>query len=404
MFSSLGLRTVDGSFNNLVPGQQFFGAADQQFPRLLDPSFQTAEAVPPGFGPPGSTSYTQTSGLVFDSQPRTISNLIVDQTASNPAAYETAYSAGADGIFSYAAQAGADGLFGTADDGLGADGLLGGGDDTDDVLNDGAHIVNGLRTDGTAFQTFKFDNVTPDVGLSAPFNSWFTLFGQFFDHGLDLVNKGGSGTIIIPLQPDDPLFVAGSPTNFMTLTRTTNDPGPDGILGNADDIHEAVNQTTPFVDQNQTYTSHRLAPGVSARVCAQRRGRSGLDRQADQWRQRRHRQLGGSQGSGQGDARPRAERCGCIECAAARDRRLRQLHPRRERFCQVAVTVTETVDRCQQFYRGHGSRPRPAHLPDPLCLAGDAYGAGTGHAFLNDIAHHAVPGTFDPEVRGRWRR
>ena len=54
-------------------------------------------------------------------------------------------------------------------------------------------------------------NVAPDEGLSAPFNSWFTLFGQFFDHGLDLVNKGGSGTVFIPLQPDDPLYVAGQP-------------------------------------------------------------------------------------------------------------------------------------------------------------------------------------------------
>ena len=33
-------------------------------------------------------------------------------------------------------------------------------------------------------------------------------------------------------------------------------PGPDGILGTADDIHEHENTTTPFVDQNQTYTSH----------------------------------------------------------------------------------------------------------------------------------------------------
>ena len=31
-----------------------------------------------------------------------------------------------------------------------------------------------------------------------------TFFGQFFDHGLDLVTKGGTGTIFIPLQPDDP--------------------------------------------------------------------------------------------------------------------------------------------------------------------------------------------------------
>src|SRR4029450_11737336 len=32
--------------------------------------------------------------------------------------------------------------------------------------------------------------------------------------------------------------------------------GPDGVLGTADDIHENSNTTTPFVDQNQTYSSH----------------------------------------------------------------------------------------------------------------------------------------------------
>ena len=40
---SFGLRTVDGSCNNLQPGQATYGAADQTFPRLTDPVFQTAE-------------------------------------------------------------------------------------------------------------------------------------------------------------------------------------------------------------------------------------------------------------------------------------------------------------------------------------------------------------------------
>src|SRR5262249_60750720 len=68
-----GLRTVDGSFNNLVPvpDQHLFGAADQLFPRLLAPRFRTAEN--------GST-YAQNSGTVFDSEPRLVSNLVVDQT------------------------------------------------------------------------------------------------------------------------------------------------------------------------------------------------------------------------------------------------------------------------------------------------------------------------------------
>ena len=52
-----GLRTVDGSFNNLVqvPDQHLFGAADVIFPRLLVPSFRDAEPAPGTTGP--VTSY-----------------------------------------------------------------------------------------------------------------------------------------------------------------------------------------------------------------------------------------------------------------------------------------------------------------------------------------------------------
>ena len=206
--------------------QDQFGAANNTFPRLLPPVFQTAEVKPAGFFGPGDpagttpTSYTQTSGFVFDSDPRTISNLIVDQTANNPAAVAAAAATPGSTI---AMSPGLDGVFGTADD-----------------------------------KPVEFiPNVKPDFGLTVPFNAWMTFFGQFFDHGLDLVTKGnGSGTIFIPLKPDDPLYVPGSPTNFMVLTRATNLPGPDGIVGTADDIHEQENTTSPFVDQNQTYSSH----------------------------------------------------------------------------------------------------------------------------------------------------
>ena len=120
------------------------------------------------------------------------------------------------------------------------------------VVRDAALEPFGIAMDGDNVQ---IGNVAPDAGLSAPFNSWFTLFGQFFDHGLDLVNKGGSGTVFVPLQPDDPLYVEGSHTNFMVLTRATVSPGTDGVFGTSDDVRP-VNTTTPFVDQNQTYTSH----------------------------------------------------------------------------------------------------------------------------------------------------
>ncbi|MEQ1713634.1 MAG: hypothetical protein ABL908_19870, partial [Hyphomicrobium sp.] len=46
----------------------------------------------------------------------------------------------------------------------------------------------------------------------APVNSWFGIFGQFFDHGLDLIGKGGQGTSIkISFAQDDPLFGAQGP-------------------------------------------------------------------------------------------------------------------------------------------------------------------------------------------------
>src|SRR2546421_7657399 len=80
-----GLRTVDGSFNNLVPvpDQHLFGAADRLFPRLLTPNFRDAEPAPGTTGP--VTSYKQNTGTVFDSEPRLVSNLIVDQTTTKPA-------------------------------------------------------------------------------------------------------------------------------------------------------------------------------------------------------------------------------------------------------------------------------------------------------------------------------
>lgn len=34
-----GLRTVDGSLNHLLPGQERRAAADELFPRLLDPNY-----------------------------------------------------------------------------------------------------------------------------------------------------------------------------------------------------------------------------------------------------------------------------------------------------------------------------------------------------------------------------
>ncbi|MGA9278803.1 peroxidase family protein, partial [Ilumatobacter sp.] len=214
-----GLRTVDGSFNNLLEGNERIGAGNEVMPRLLPIEWREGDVPPPMSPPnppgvsdicptPGTTCYEQTdaNAFVYDADPRVISNLIVDNSIDNPAAVDAA-----------------------------AD-------------NPGSVIL----PDGDVY----LPNIMADEGLSAPVNLWFVFFGQFFDHGLDMVNKGGSGTIVVPLNPDDPLYVPGSPTNFMMLTRATNGPGPDGIIGTDDDEREHENRTTPWVDQNQTYTSH----------------------------------------------------------------------------------------------------------------------------------------------------
>ena len=206
--------------------QTDFGAADKLFPRLLDPFFRndqdgdTFDANGPGPGGVINNTDFGQQGDVVDADPRIISNLIVDQTSRQS-------------------------------------GRGGGGWRS----RRGRHLGHRRRcperrrlhparayrrgwSSGTAddIEEFSFDNVAPDAGLSAPFNLWFVFFGQFFDHGLDLVQKGGSGTVFIPLQPDDPLIAGADGTpgtaddlppelQFMVLTRATNQPGPDGILG-----------------------------------------------------------------------------------------------------------------------------------------------------------------------------
>jgi len=259
--TSYGLRTVDGSCNNLLPGREKFAAADVPFPRLAGtPVFRQAEGAPAGFFGPGSpaipsSSYAQKKGFVFDSQPRMISNLIVDQTSTNPAAVAAAL---------HPVRTQGDPASATPC--------------TTDPNPTAVPPVAGVPVGCTpSHKTLFIPNVTTDVGLSPPYNSWFTFFGQFFDHGVDQTVKSG-GTVFVPLRDDDPLVTLGPDgvantgdevpvgQRFMVLTRAQNQPGPDGVLGDdpatpnvdesADDIQNANNTDTPWVDQSQTYTSH----------------------------------------------------------------------------------------------------------------------------------------------------
>ncbi|RYU56879.1 heme peroxidase [Methylolobus aquaticus] len=200
-----------------------------------------------------------------------------------------------------------------------------------------------------------------------------TLFGQFFDHGLDLISKGGSGTVFIPLQPDDPLYVEGSPTNFMVLTRATNQPGPDGQLGTADDVQEHANKTTPFIDLNQVYTSHESHQVFLREYVLNAEGQPVAT----------GRMLEGEHGGPPtwADIKAQASTMLGIELSDADVGRVPLLAtdlygnfiPGANGFAQI-VTANGLVE------------GNPAA---PIAAAG---AIATGHAFLEDIAHNAAPG------------
>ena len=92
-----GLRTVDGSYNHLLPGDERVGAADELFPRLLTPTWRNEAGTPrddkitlPGGGPTINNDNYNTKSSVADADPRIISNLLVDETINNPAALDAA--------------------------------------------------------------------------------------------------------------------------------------------------------------------------------------------------------------------------------------------------------------------------------------------------------------------------
>ena len=218
-----GLRTVDGSCNNLLPDKGQLGAADEVFREVVEPQYDDAQILSnlplsENDTVGARTSYRRGDGsTVEDSQPRLISRLITNNSTSNPAARAAAAAAEEIGAME-------------------------------------------IGPDITGVNQYFIPNAAPDEGLSAPTNAWMTFFGQFFDHGLDLVEKGGNGVVLIPLAEDDPLFSdASDAMNFQLLTRSTRDAGPDGLIGTDDDVSSPINRVTNHVDQQQTYSGHSSA-------------------------------------------------------------------------------------------------------------------------------------------------
>lgn len=414
-----GLRTVDGRDNNLLPGKSNFGASDTVFPRALHPFYRNesdGDQIDLNGSAPGGLVINNNYGLlgqnVADADPRIISNIIVDQSPGNQAAVLAALkfadSADPDGdlvIFSNAYKltlsttAASDSADAAAEEALEAlNAAIAANEppeaiavlqEASDLAAANALLAQTAETSAAAAfvavqgdlgivvsnNTVVIPNVAADEGLSAPFNSWMTLFGQFFSHGLDLVAKGGQGTVYMPLQPDDPLYVEGSNTNFMVLTRTSLTNG------------EATNLTTSWVDQNQTYTSH-ASHQVFHREYA-------LD--ANNKPVATGRLLDGAGG-------------GIATWAEVKEQARTMLGIELDDADVLNVPLLAT-DQYGKFI------PHPvtgfaqivvAAGPPPVLQSGtptnpvDATLAiKTGHAFLDDIAHNATPGTmFDPDGPG----
>ncbi|MBD1203449.1 MAG: hypothetical protein H9533_04850, partial [Rhodobacteraceae bacterium] len=234
-------------------------------------------------------------------------------------------------------------------------------------------IEHGIQMDGV---NVLLGNVAADLGDTAPYNSFFTIFGQFFDHGLDLTQKGGAGSVFMMLQPDDPLYVPGSATNFMVLTRATNQVGPNGEI-----IRENANETTPWIDLNQVYTSNpshqvflREYVMVDGKPVANGRMLESATGGPPTW----------------ADIKDQARNMLGIELSDL------NVH-------SVPAVLTDLYG---EFVRGANGFPQLATITGPVegqlpttvggpALTTTETALSSGRAFLNDIAHDATPGYVD---------
>ncbi|WP_172599275.1 peroxidase family protein [Rhizobium leguminosarum] len=284
-----GFRVPSGFFNNLVDLTRWnWGSGDSPFPRLTAADYNHyVQQVMTNRALAGDASHDG----YLDTHP-TASDPSATTTLATPAAYADPNKSVVDYTPRMIAQTISSSNAGGALDRveLNAPGTV-----TDAVTStyaDGSiHTENIVRN----LNTLPGDPSTSGI---------FTLFGQFFDHGLDFIDKGGQGAkIIIPLDPEDPLYRAPGtngatdPGNTtITIARATPDQytlkdihgrqvsiaGADNVWGTADDVRSLgadgvlggvganadvlgpvakpavptyTNHTSPYIDQSQSYGS-----------------------------------------------------------------------------------------------------------------------------------------------------
>jgi Ca2+-binding RTX toxin-like protein len=261
----LGTRTISGVFNNLNPGRYTWGATNQPFLNLTKPNYSNYvgqninnPAFNPGrFGPGtiGFQDYYQTAA-----NGQSVSNGIANSSALYANPFKT--------VVDYTPR-----MISQTVSSQAALNRLGIATDIDNSLSTSLPFIRSQRSDRNTNQS------------QSGYSGVFVLFGQYFDHGLDFIEKGGnigangkSAKIVIPLSPNDPLYNPAQGVTSMTISRATvSNPlgaGADGKFGTADDINPGVdgkygtaddkmgpvnpiyiNHTSPYADLSQAYGS-----------------------------------------------------------------------------------------------------------------------------------------------------
>jgi len=252
-----GLRNVQGLFNNVSsPNNAAWGAAFYAFARNSNADYSHYATG----GVDLSTQYANPFVTVNDSTPRMISQLV-----DSYAALERVEAAAPGTITDHA-------VYQITDRTTGQPKV-------------GGYDANGNPLAGGLYFRDDFVRNLNTLSGDPTLTGWSVLFGQFLDHGLDFIGKGGNTTngvgsrIFINLDPTDPLYDAAHGVTRLSIPRATVanpaaagpdgmfrtaddilSPGLDGKYGTADDVigptnPEYVNHTSPYIDQSQTYGS-----------------------------------------------------------------------------------------------------------------------------------------------------
>ena len=252
-----GLRNVQGLFNNISgPKAAAWGAAFTPFARSSNANYSNYMTGPANL----AAQYANPFATVNDSTPRMIS-----QTVDSYAALERVELAAPGTITDH-------NIYQVTD------------------VTTGLPTVGGFDADGLplAGGLYFVDDFIRNLNTLAgdpTLTGWSVIFGQFLDHGLDFIGKGGNTTagvsskVYIPLDPTDPLYDPANGVTRLSISRATVNnplaagrdgmfrtaddiisPGYDNIYGTADDVNgptnpDYINHVSPYIDQSQTYGS-----------------------------------------------------------------------------------------------------------------------------------------------------